>query len=221
MNGPFKDQAELQQLLDALCEQTISLEQMRRLEELLLANPQAEAYYVLFMSQCADLREYFSADQANPQALGPAPQAGSESGLPEPKKLATASRLGRFVRSRRALLWTGVAATLLVSTLVGLKLTATNQVEPEEPTDYSVAVLLQAPGARWHPSDEPPRPGAPLLPGWLILESGLAQIEFYNGATVILEGPARLELVSRSEAYCASGKLRALVPPQAHGFTVR
>jgi hypothetical protein len=51
--------------------------------------------------------------------------------------------------------------------------------------------------------------------------SGLAHIEFYSGATVILEGPADLELISSTEAFCSHGKLRATIPPQAHGFTVR
>src|SRR5207248_8478634 len=44
--------------------------------------------------------------------------------------------------------------------------------------------------------------------------------QFYNGATVVLEGPAELMLISRTEAYCAHGKLRASVPPQAKGFSI-
>jgi hypothetical protein len=37
---------------------------------------------------------------------------------------------------------------------------------------------------------------------------------------VILEGPADFELVSANEGLCRLGKLRAVVPPQAQGFTV-
>jgi hypothetical protein len=47
--------AELKTLLDALCEETISAEQMARLEELVLAHPEAEQHYVRFMSFHADL----------------------------------------------------------------------------------------------------------------------------------------------------------------------
>ena len=61
---------------------------------------------------------------------------------------------------------------------------------------------------------------AALPPGRLVLKTGHAQIEFYSGATVILEGPAEFRVVSRTEGYCASGKLRATVPPQAHGFRI-
>jgi hypothetical protein len=48
-----------------------------------------------------------------------------------------------------------------------------------------------------------------------------AHIEFYSGATVILEGPADFKLISRSEAYCTRGRLRATVPAQAQGFAIK
>jgi hypothetical protein len=89
-----------------------------------------------------------------------------------------------------------------------------------ELTDETVAVLLQTHNAQWEDTGSPPRPGSPLAPGQLVLKSGYAQIEFYNGATVILEGPAEFRILSRTEGYCASGKLRATVPPQAHGFRI-
>src|SRR5262249_15381970 len=62
--------------------------------------------------------------------------------------------------------------------------------------------------------------GVPLAPGRLQLKSGYAHIQFYSGATVILEGPAELWLTSRTAAYCSSGKLRANVPAQAEGFRI-
>ena len=87
--------------------------------------------------------------------------------------------------------------------------------------DNTVAVLLGAPGAEWENTGLPTRAGTPLPPGPLRLKSGLAQIEFYSGATVIVQGPAELELLSANSVYCTRGKLRATVPPQAHGFTIR
>ncbi|HSQ55083.1 MAG TPA: alpha-2-macroglobulin, partial [Gemmata sp.] len=47
--------AELKPLLDALCEESISPDQMKRLEELVLNHPEAEAHYIQFMSFYADL----------------------------------------------------------------------------------------------------------------------------------------------------------------------
>ncbi len=84
----------------------------------------------------------------------------------------------------------------------------------------AVAVLTRVADAEWEDSGSPRRTGSPLTPGVVTLKSGLAQIEFYSGATVILEGPASLELVSEMRGVFHSGKLRARVPLQAHGFTI-
>jgi hypothetical protein len=63
--------------------------------------------------------------------------------------------------------------------------------------------------------------GSALEPGWLRLESGLAQVVFYSGARVVLEGPAEVRLVSPHEAICPVGRLLAEVPEPARGFRLR
>jgi hypothetical protein len=208
---PLHDLSELRTLLDALCEETITDEQVRRLEELVLNHPEAEAYYVQAMSQHADLVSHFAA-------------------LPVPAEHALRARAAGGKRSARRTtlrLWVGLglaglAAALLLALLPWHR---PADVSPKrgpapEAIDNTVAVLLQAAGAQWEQTGLPVRPGAALPPGWLRLKSGLAQIEFYNGATVLLEGPAELQLISRTQAFCARGKLRAVVPPQAHGFSI-
>ncbi len=50
---------ELRALLDALCEERTTPEQMRRLEELLSASPEAVVYYVQYMHLVADVEKYF------------------------------------------------------------------------------------------------------------------------------------------------------------------
>lgn len=90
--------------------------------------------------------------------------------------------------------------------------------EGDEATSAAVAVLARGVNLEWE--GEPYAPGSPLAPGWLRLKSGLAQIEFYQGARVTLEGPASFRLISPSEAYCSAGKLSAHVPPQAKGFRI-
>jgi hypothetical protein len=62
--------------------------------------------------------------------------------------------------------------------------------------------------------------GSILSPGPFKLTSGLAQLQFYNGARLIIEGPAELELVSVEQVICHRGKLRGHIPPGAEGFTV-
>ncbi|HXG47646.1 MAG TPA: LamG-like jellyroll fold domain-containing protein, partial [Methylomirabilota bacterium] len=83
------------------------------------------------------------------------------------------------------------------------------------------AMLNRVVDAVWQEPGEGPRPGAPLEPGWLRLRSGWAQIVFYSGARLVVEGPAELQLVSSGEVVCLGGKLIAEVPPPAKGYRVR
>jgi hypothetical protein len=222
MTRPFDESAELRTLLDALCEESISAGQLRRLEELVLGNPEAEAYYVQCMSLHADLARHFAlpagtSEQSLRDRIAAGKAATKAAGRPT-------TRAGRWRRPRFwvALGLTGLAAGLLLALAPwhGSRLLGPAGDGAAERTDTTVAVLLRAPGARWEETGLPTRAGAPLSPGWLRLKSGYAQIEFYSGATVILEGPAELQLISPQEAYCARGKLRATVPPQAQGFTI-
>src|SRR5262249_16729936 len=43
---------------------------------------------------------------------------------------------------------------------------------------------------------------------------------FYNGARLVIQGPAELRLISQHEAFCQSGVVSAEVPPRARGFCV-
>ena len=96
---------------------------------------------------------------------------------------------------------------------------AATLAEKPEAVDDGVALLTQVVDANWQGTHQP-RAGNILSAGRLQLTSGLAQLEFYSGARVILEGPADLELVSTNRAVCHSGRIRAWVPPQARGFQV-
>jgi hypothetical protein len=88
-------------------------------------------------------------------------------------------------------------------------------------TSAAVAMLTRAVDARWSQSTHPLRVGSALEPRVLRLEAGLAQVVFYSGARVVMEGPAELRLVSGNEAICLTGRLLAEVPPAAHGFRLK
>ncbi|MEO0446319.1 MAG: FecR domain-containing protein, partial [Verrucomicrobiota bacterium] len=63
--------------------------------------------------------------------------------------------------------------------------------------------------------------GETLGPGTLVLgEDGYATVEFYRGAQVSVAGPAVLELVDAEKVICHAGKIRAVVPEIARGFTI-
>jgi hypothetical protein len=76
-------------------------------------------------------------------------------------------------------------------------------------TSSAVAMLARAVDARWGGNSTPLRVGSALEPGWLRLEAGLAQVVFYSGARVVIEGPTELELISPTEAVCPVGRLLA------------
>ncbi len=235
MIPPVPELAELQTLLDALCEESITPEQVRRLEELVRTHPAAEAYYVQYLSFYADLVGHFGVLPAMTagalrERLTAAPPAEEPVAHQDRAAPRRSRRWGANFRSLPRFRKFGPVALSLSSLAAGILLVWALWPRPHhrpalsnstpEAVDDTVAVLLQAPGAVWAETAPPLRTGSPLAPGWLRLKSGLAQLEFYNGATVILEGPADLKLISRTEAYCARGKLRALVPPQAVGFRI-
>jgi hypothetical protein len=231
MTPTFERFPELRPLLDALCEQRITAEQLQRLEELVLGNPQVEACYVQYLGMYADLTGYFATLPDTTETLRDRltvkPATPPETAAASAKTPVSA---GRARRQRQLVYAAGLAAAIAAGVLVVLLLPSRPRpshhrpspaVESAaEPVDITLAVLLRTKGAEWEDTAMPTRTGAALPPGRLRLKAGYAQIEFYSGATVVLEGPADFQLISATEAYCTVGKLWATVPPQAQGFTI-
>lgn len=95
-----------------------------------------------------------------------------------------------------------------------------NMVSRDEATTLSVAVLSRGVNMEWDHTVGTPTVNAPLSPGLLRLQSGVAEIEFFQGAQLRIEGPAEIQIVSASEAFCRYGRFSAHVPPQARGFRI-
>jgi hypothetical protein len=85
-----------------------------------------------------------------------------------------------------------------------------------EATSNGVAMLSQTMDAQFATSAL--RSGDTLRPGMIKLTQGLAQIEFFSGATALIEGSAKIEILSAWEVRCLSGRVRVHVPPAAKGF---
>lgn len=60
--------------------------------------------------------------------------------------------------------------------------------------------------------------GDSLQPGQFKLLSGAVQIDFFSGATMLIDDAADVNLISSWEAECAHGKVTMRVPPPAIGF---
>ena len=83
-----------------------------------------------------------------------------------------------------------------------------------------VARLIGARQCRWQDAASAPALGAGLAPGTLRLTAGIAELAFAGGATVRIEGPAEFVPQSAGHIQLSRGRLLALAPPGARGFTV-
>ena len=85
----------------------------------------------------------------------------------------------------------------------------------------TVAVLTKTVGVRWEEEAKfRPNLGDTLESSTLKISDGLAQVEFLQGATVVLEGPVDFSIENPNEGKLSVGKLRAIVPKVATGFTI-
>ncbi len=97
------------------------------------------------------------------------------------------------------------------------QIAATETVESHE----VVAVLLDSEDVVWSDGRASVEYGTSFHKNEILkLESGLIRIAFDCGAGVVLEGPAELKLCSAWQACLHRGKLAAVVPEGAEGFTV-
>jgi hypothetical protein len=94
---------------------------------------------------------------------------------------------------------------------------AMSQVAPK-PVAQVTAMLVDEAGAVFA---QPRLPGQVSFdPGTYALESGTVHLRFVNGADLVVEGPAQFEIRDAFRTDLMAGRVRAIVPPTAHGFTV-
>jgi hypothetical protein len=193
----------------AVCHGLISNEEARALNELLRKDAAAQDEYILRVeihSRLASDTDLFVSAATDNSASG---------GLPA---LPPVSARGPW---RRRSAWTlAVAASVALVAIATWRRSPSSRISSAIPTSNAVAMLNETAGARWAGPEGGPRLGAPLEPGRLKLEAGLAQVVFYSGARLVIEGPAELQLISATHAVCTRGKVTAEVPPQARGFRI-
>ncbi|WP_404310369.1 LamG-like jellyroll fold domain-containing protein [Neorhodopirellula lusitana] len=87
--------------------------------------------------------------------------------------------------------------------------------------NLNVAVLRDSGTAKWVTPNRGIQIGDMLGPQTIELSEGVVELGFLSGATAIIEGPAKIELVSRMSGLLFYGKVRCHVPPSASGFTIQ
>lgn len=83
------------------------------------------------------------------------------------------------------------------------------------------ATLRRSADLRWNAAGPSYREGDVLPNGVIRFDRGVAEIDFFCGATLIVEGPAALDVQSDWSVHVLQGRLRASVPPAARGFVVK
>jgi hypothetical protein len=225
---------EFDEAVAAVCHGLGSSEQMRALNELLRANAAARDEYLfraeLHARLASDPDLFASALGEMDEPVSPAGGARASArfnahpaGAPETSRTLPDGELMR--RQRRVPVARLARSVVVLAACVALlaagwwALRHSHPGERQGTTSKAVAMLSRVVDAAWGAAS--PRLGAPLEPGALRLKSGLAQIVFYSGARVVIEGPAEVQLLSPDEMTCRYGRVVAEVPPQAKGFRVR
>jgi hypothetical protein len=186
------------------CSGVISNEAFKRLSNRIRIDPAARRYLVRMRMLESALYEL------EPESAGLIPKAS-----PKGKRHWRAFLMP--APAAAALLLVAFSAALLISQ--HLKAPG-DSFATGDPVRGGVAILTSQVDAQWAQRDATPRTGASLAAGRCHLHAGLVQLEFFSGATVVLEGPVDFEIVSSMKGILHTGKLRALVPSHASGFTI-
>jgi hypothetical protein len=210
MNSDF-DSTELYALLGEFRDGSLTPERHERLEIILQQSAKARQQWFLFCDVEVGLKDWaVTQDERRSNELP------SEPINTAPTQVSS--------RSRVKIGWLSLAAMLLIAIGLGVWFNRSpnspDDVALSEAPTSDVAVLTHAVDVVWQEQQKSLAVGATLAPSMLRLQAGALLIEFFSGATVVLEGPAEFEVLSKNEGRLLTGKLNAHVPPQAHGFTI-
>ncbi|MCH2209012.1 MAG: LamG domain-containing protein [Lentisphaerales bacterium] len=194
------------ELLESYCNESISDEDFKELEQLLLNDEEFRK----------EARTYFAFD-SNLHL--------DEEDAPLPFKIP---ELIEFkTQPSKSIFWPlALAASLsFIAGIGALSIFSDQQVnvevaQVEEVKASGFAVIDKLVDVKWASSSKSFNNGYAIGQDKLMLEEGIIHLEFFCGASVIIEGPAESDIQSSWQGFCHKGKLRANVPPAAHGFRI-
>lgn len=223
MNTDARQLLEFYRSLDDLVESRLDERGLRQLEAWVANDAELRRRYVLFIEWHALAERYQGWDRGQrPDRTTPH------------KKDAGPTRLHwtlSWLHGQRARWTLGVpllaAAALLTMVLVArpgrwerAPRSAGAQTAAPSPAVTTFATLIRTADCTWGDCTLPTRLGSRLGSGSLRLETGVAELSFDAGATVILQAPAEFAIEGRLESALRSGRMTCRVTPSGHGFTV-
>lgn len=205
-------------LFDAACTNRLDSASRESLQELLRGSAGARRRYLDYASLHADLSGAVAASRVRERLVDTIDKSESPAIAPARR---TASSLGRWTVGALAL-----AATLLLAfTLNGPDKPADQEPLAQDLREASwpglIATISRTDDAQWDAGARRYEPLDLVATGESIaIASGLVEIEFRQGAVVVLEGPAHLIAEDANGATLLKGKLAAVAPPWATGFRI-
>lgn len=217
--------ADEQQWLDAYLDGTIDAEEFEALQDRMLESSSLRAIMRRYLALENSLQnESGDAEAASESATGPWLSL-EEPPEPEPAMLEKVIKFPSLAP---------MAAAATLAFLLGLGFMYwTSQPnagsddgnlvrsDKGEPSAQGFAVIGQLFDAAWPDQQASRREGDTLGAEVFRLASGTAEIQFFSGATMTVEGPAEISLKSAWEASCLEGAVRMQVPPAARGFKLQ
>jgi hypothetical protein len=204
-------------LSNAMCEDTITEQELRELESLLKADPDAQKFYLMFLNINAEISWMISAKQHSALDLGPRSADYSVS----PSRSPVLEFLGDWARffNQHSPLSYVLLFMVLCATVVATAYVSTHKT-PAEP--MIAAQITRERDCQWSATIPAPIADEPLCIGQqLRLDKGIVQLTYSNGATVLLQGPADYEIDSSNSGCLKFGKLTARCDTeQSRQFTI-
>ncbi|QDU39509.1 FecR protein [Maioricimonas rarisocia] len=215
----------IRKLIFTAIDGTISPEDFERLQDAIERSEEVRDEYLRAVSLCEDLAE-IAGDQPVTDALSetqsPVRRPTSRNFRPDlfrlnPVHLAVAFML--LVTVGGVAYWFGQRHSVVPASPV-----AGSESRGEVPREAVIAghaTLRRSVDLKWSEGTTTWREGDVLPDGMLNFDEGVAEFDFFCGATLIVEGPASLNIESDWSVQVIEGRLRANVPPAARGFVVR
>jgi hypothetical protein len=228
---------EMSLLVSALVDGYLDDEGYRRLSALIESDEEARVLYIRLIHQHADLSELafdevgqaVAAANLGDEFYGNATDP-AETWPPVRALIPTIATMSRRVLqiARRPIPLSLTAAVLVVGifvcgmAFVAVPLYRQSSQRPEVTERLAVAKITRLHEPQWAAEEGRRASDQVLVAGDRIdLSRGFAEILFYNGAAVILQGPCLFQVSSSGSGRLDEGRLTAVVPRKAAGFSIR
>ncbi|WP_231691155.1 LamG-like jellyroll fold domain-containing protein [Aureliella helgolandensis] len=205
-------------------DQTATPAEFDRLQDAIEQDHEVRAEYLRAVRLCESLGEIASGAFSVNSSKTDVPVRFAKQNESTHRSLAGGLKLSRFAIAATMLIAVGVATFWFgqqenSTTNVADKGEQTETIKESQIAGH--ATLRRSVDLKWTAGGNEYRDGDVLTNGSLQFEEGVAEIDFFCGATLIVEGPAALNIESDWSVEVTSGRLRANVPPAARGFIVR